>query len=422
MIHGLQDGRMRAKEFLLEYSRQTTANQFGSAMFDRAIKGPDRNTFMHAYYRNDAANVDRNKVVDMLLREIERADPTPNKTYAPWLAREYAKGNIRRVEDLFMLTPGLETHSQYKKKGDFPPELKDIMRVSAPDFHNAIETYSPTEKEIKNRGNAQEVYNDDTVRVIVPNDEEAACYYGQGTRWCTAATEGANYFNHYNKQGKLYILLPKKTKHDGEKYQLHFGSDQFMNEGDDPIDVSELLHNRFPSLIEFFTKVEPGLKNLIVFAPDNILKPICNKVAEIAEELIWDTLTEWEMNDDYYQIWRKEEAEKRGYVDSEGEVDWEKVYDDDDLNNYLQYSDEAHQYYNQAMECIQLTPHQAKQLAKVYAAEVGESPRITDYDRMIAGNIVENMGKHDADLADKIERTVMITSTPDGYQVKTVVR
>ena len=407
---------MRATEFLREYRRDVTARTFGSrlaatARRDRSIPQGFRST-----------EISDEEIAGAILGMLEDSDPTPNKQYTPWLAKMYVNGaGLYPMEDIKSTAMQFLTKfHKLKSRNKIPSPRNDIMRYDdLGDFYSVVDEYpDPDEKPLTDKGEAKEVYSDANVRVVEPEDQTAACYYGQGTRWCTAATEGANYFNHYNKQGKLYILLPKKTKHDGEKYQLHFGSDQFMNEGDDPIDVSELLHNRFPSLIEFFTKVEPGLKNLIVFAPDTILKPICNKVAEIAEELIWDTLTEWEMNDDYYQIWRKEEAEKRGYVDSEGEVDWEKVYDDDDLNNYLQYSDEAHQYYNQAMECIQLTPHQAKQLAKVYAAEVGESPRITDYDRMIAGNIVENMGKHDADLADKIERTVMITSTPDGYQVK----
>ena len=51
---------------------------------------------------------------------------------------------------------------------------------------------------------------------------DAACYYGQGTRWCTAATRGKNYFSEYHNESPLLIILPKEPQYPGEKYQLHF--------------------------------------------------------------------------------------------------------------------------------------------------------------------------------------------------------
>jgi len=41
-------------------------------------------------------------------------------------------------------------------------------------------------------------------------DQEAACYLGQGTQWCTAATYSDNYFDHYNEVGGLIIINLKE--------------------------------------------------------------------------------------------------------------------------------------------------------------------------------------------------------------------
>ncbi|WP_158648463.1 hypothetical protein [Candidatus Symbiothrix dinenymphae] len=71
------------------------------------------------------------------------------------------------------------------------------------------------------------MYEDDTFVVVHPLTEAASCLYGRGTRWCTAATESCNLFNHYNSQGNLCIIINKKS---GEKFQFHFATYSFMDE------------------------------------------------------------------------------------------------------------------------------------------------------------------------------------------------
>ena len=68
--------------------------------------------------------------------------------------------------------------------------------------------------------------------VIIPHTQEASCYYGKNTQWCTAATDSYNMFNHYNNQGPLFINI-RKT--DGKKFQFHFETNSFMDETDTPI-------------------------------------------------------------------------------------------------------------------------------------------------------------------------------------------
>jgi len=51
-------------------------------------------------------------------------------------------------------------------------------------------------------------YEDDNLVVIHPKTQEASCYYGNDTQWCTAA-EGGQSFDGYDSSGNLYYYIWK---------------------------------------------------------------------------------------------------------------------------------------------------------------------------------------------------------------------
>lgn len=87
----------------------------------------------------------------------------------------------------------------------------------------------------------------DNVKIYEPQSEEEAHYYGQGTKWCTNNKGGENWFYTYYERGPLYIIVPKHRKYKGEKYQIHYITNQFKNEQGISVDVKELFI-RFPEL------------------------------------------------------------------------------------------------------------------------------------------------------------------------------
>ena len=97
-------------------------------------------------------------------------------------------------------------------------------------------------------------YEDEQWKVVIPKSYDASCYWGNGTRWCTATRESDKWYNHYSEQGPLYILIDKKTK---DKYQFHFESGQCMNKQD--IDLVFPLADNIPNwndrLSDFFIKI-----------------------------------------------------------------------------------------------------------------------------------------------------------------------
>ena len=50
------------------------------------------------------------------------------------------------------------------------------------------------------------VYDDSRFFVVNPLTQESSCYYGKGTKWCTAA-ESNSHFNRYNEDGKLFYVI-----------------------------------------------------------------------------------------------------------------------------------------------------------------------------------------------------------------------
>ena len=63
-------------------------------------------------------------------------------------------------------------------------------------------------REVPTREDAERVYESDRYVVMVPETKEASCYYGSGTKWCTAQTD-RDYFTNYKRRGELYYIIDK---------------------------------------------------------------------------------------------------------------------------------------------------------------------------------------------------------------------
>lgn len=269
---------------LFEYKREVTLRSFGKGLWTQALSGRER---LPDSLKDTNSKWDLDKVANYVISQLEEGDPTSNKIFTPWLAREYAKKNIQRLEDVgSTYKPKLHFYSIYKKNRDFPATAKDIMKLNAAQFYDIMQKYAPPEPELTNKGISTEVYKDADVRVIVPKDREAACYYGQGTRWCTAATKGTNHFDLYNQDGELYIMIPTKPKYAGEKYQLHVGSGQFMDLDDLPVGNPTAFLSRWPSAFAAIGKIEPTMKDLIIFSADERIKNAKEAVLDEARSFI----------------------------------------------------------------------------------------------------------------------------------------
>lgn len=202
------------------------------------------------------------------------ADPSPTYIYLDWIIKSYIDGGIKLYEDVISrVKPALKDYMYLvssgklelgnkpwenernivnycglagcKQKGFEKAGLDTLLNKYSNDLEARHEKQLETQEVLEN---SEVVFEDDNVKVIWPKTEKASCYYGQGTKWCTAATEADNMFDEYNKNGKLYVVIPKNPKYVGEKYQLHIETNSAMDEEDEPVRVEVLFDEDYPSL------------------------------------------------------------------------------------------------------------------------------------------------------------------------------
>jgi hypothetical protein len=237
---------------LFEYSRDITAQKMGPALLQKFRKEPKQ---WQSRVTGAVTDYD-DHALQYLLELVERADPTKNKQYVPWIIRTYINSPSLKFEDAVSKIPEpLKKFFQLVTKKQIPAPNNDIGRIKdLATLVQIVDQHPDVVDQPKDvdRGQAKAYYEDNQIRVIVPQDETAACYYGQGTKWCTAA-QNNNMFARYNKDGEMYIIMPKKPAYPGEKYQLHFPTKQFMDEKDRRTSLTE-LRSRFPQLADIFAK------------------------------------------------------------------------------------------------------------------------------------------------------------------------
>jgi hypothetical protein len=104
-------------------------------------------------------------------------------------------------------------------------ELIELVKEAKPLFQAWQERQEQADAD-----KGKEVLLDDkNWQIIVIHNKGAACQLGKGTDWCTAAP-GLDYFKQYYKpDDPLFYILDKS---DGERYQFHFGTQQFMDKDD----------------------------------------------------------------------------------------------------------------------------------------------------------------------------------------------
>lgn len=230
---------MRIKEILREYKRDLTANNFGEKLYAKAVNLELVNSWDRRLGLKLRNPDDKENAITRILELLEIADPTPNKQYVSWLARTYINSTTLHLEDILSsLADDLLKFHDLKVANKLAPEHADIGRFTkVQDFVAMIDKYETHEPELKDKGDSTELYNDNTVRAIIPNNQAAACYYGQGTKWCTSARKN-NMFDSYNEQAPLLILFPKQPNYPGEKYQLQF---TITDEAGNPVSGDEEL-------------------------------------------------------------------------------------------------------------------------------------------------------------------------------------
>ena len=236
------------------------------------------------------------KMSEQLFRELMKFDPTYKGgeqlgKYGNWIAQLYYNGikNKERMDQYkrFMIqNNGINPKTGEEiKKPDMLPEVQaeDLEKIpnllkqyealkgqikkpitmfkDVPELYGEIQKYVeqnvPMDKKVLERYNVfkecekkglEKIYEDNHWMIGIPTTLESSVPFGQFTNWCTTSAHGQYYYQYLKQYGGEYYILLDKTN--GNLFQFHFESEQFMNERNSSIDMNKFT-NKYSNLANF---------------------------------------------------------------------------------------------------------------------------------------------------------------------------
>jgi hypothetical protein len=139
--------------------------------------------------------------------------------------------------------------------------LTDINQYKSFDeLVNGIKNYdNRTRRDVTDVKGANVVFNDDKYFIVNPENYESSCYYGRGTKWCTAA-ETDSHFRRYNEDGKLFYIIDKTKPSNDPLYKMALikkfdGDMTFFDSVDNRINFEDVVgKGKFDEIIETVDK------------------------------------------------------------------------------------------------------------------------------------------------------------------------
>jgi len=180
---------------------------------------------------------------DDVLSALRVGDPSGEQGKAlTFIARLYSNNEIR-MEDLPRTREEIgEFYASVPKLRAAGKSIDLTSYGSRAKMLSAVEEVVPQQVEPSKRQATKQGKQEGTDVVLKGPDmtilrlktEEAACFYGAGTKWCTAG-EKDNRFDQYAKKGPLYVIMTPTRK-----FQLSVEGDQFMDERDAAVGPADI--------------------------------------------------------------------------------------------------------------------------------------------------------------------------------------
>ncbi len=182
-------------------------------------------------------NKEEIKKIFLLSREL-----SSNQKFLNFLGKVISSENLN--DDLIKAKIAVEKFIKFQKN----LEIKDINQYETlKDISDAIIKHeNKVRRDVKKIDGADVVYEDDRFTVISPKTHDASCYYGTGSKWCTAAKSSESHFQTYNRDGKLFYFLDKKAKTGSRFYkvallQKYDGAQTFFDAPDESFKTGWIL-------------------------------------------------------------------------------------------------------------------------------------------------------------------------------------
>jgi hypothetical protein len=358
-----------------------------------------------------------------------------SEKYLQWLVNLYINGQFsledhQKINEIITkfekARPKLEKKdiNQYKS-------IKDIEETLAPlkddDLKSNRQLNKEREKKFFVDKEAKIFYEGGGIKVIIPKTEAASCYFGVGTKWCTAA-EKNNMFNTYSKQGNLYIVLTD----DGRKYQFFFKMriQQMMDEKDQPINNWGELTKKYPALYSAFEKIaqktgfiplikdpsEADYVKAIKYNPQATIKDAAEAKKQLpsaAAEVVFTDKNSVSLIDRYFDAFKTSDLLK--YFKNEGSTDARSI--NYLITGWLKYKKISKEDFNRLLDVLfsRLRNNKYDTALGFIIKKVFENHEFSAYKNIIEELSIETkkeLVKYDSDLIEYFENDL-----PEDFKI-----
>ena len=199
----------------------------------------------------------------------------PHK-FLDWVGKNLDTINFE--ENLEKLSQAL---NKFEKISSNLPITDLYQYKSAGQLFSALSEYEQRlRRKVKPVSGGNVVYDDGRYFIVNPLTLDSSCYYGKGTKWCTAAANNEQ-FNRYNQDGKLFYIMDRTLptsdpyykvallkKFDGDK-TFYDAKDEVIRSGwlwntnklKEILDVTDdYMNKEYPEQIKIYTDKEAAKK------------------------------------------------------------------------------------------------------------------------------------------------------------------
>ena len=184
------------------------------------------------------------------------AEINPNHKYLEWIAKNWdtsgpnEEGDIDdNLKELLLAVSKFDNQSHRL-------EIKDLNQYNSINhLFDALKKIGETARRtVDITGDVEKIYEDNRFVVVSPKTHTASCYYGAGTKWCTATKDSTTHFSTYKGSGELYYIIDKTLPTSSPYYKVALNkkiaghTEEFWDAKDkmitDKVDIINIMQNK----------------------------------------------------------------------------------------------------------------------------------------------------------------------------------
>ena len=183
------------------------------------------------------------------------AEINPNHKYLEWIAKNWdtsgpnEEGDIdHNLKEILLAVSKFDNQSHRL-------EIKDLNQYRDIDqLFDALKKVGETARRtVDITGDVEKIFEDNRFVVVSPKTHNASCYYGSGTKWCTATKDSSSHFSNYKGSGELYYIIDKTLPTSSPYYKVALNkkiaghTEEFWDVKDkmitDKVDIINIIQN-----------------------------------------------------------------------------------------------------------------------------------------------------------------------------------